>query len=963
LASISAGLTAVLIYSTRNSQRQQPYSQLLKLAWDAEILCKEGVEEVKGEYQQQLKRIEDDYENSVETAKRAFETKMATVYRAIKEYKGTIESFSPRWDDERWDNWVVAISPPEVTRLGEITTLLGGDDVDYLRDYQFSVSTLLRFPSKVGTLFKVSGSGKNLVAQRIQSLLLRLVATIPPGKLRFTFIDPVGLGQNVAPFIHLADYDETLVTAKAWSEPRHIEQRLGELTEHLENVIQKYLRNTYATIEEFNEQAGEVAEPYRFLIVMNFPVNFSEDAARRLVSILQNGPRCGVYSIILYDAEQKLPYGFNIDDITRFTRKYQWDGKRLIWAMEKSFRCVLELDQPPAEEVFGRIINQVGKAAIEAMKVEVPFIKILEKAELTLEHWWTGSTSNGIRVPLGPIGANKVQYLEFGKGTAQHALIAGKTGSGKSTLLHVFISTLALNYSPDEVQLYLIDFKKGVEFKTYATHQLPHASVIAIESEREFGLSVLQGLDAELKRRGDLFRKAEVDGLKEYRQKTEQTLPRIILLVDEFQEFFTEDDPVASKASQILDRLVRQGRAFGIHMLLGSQTLAGANTLARSTIDQMAIRIALQCSEADSRLILSDDNPAARLLSRPGEAIYNSANGLIEGNQPFQVAWLPDEQHDEYLDKINALAEKQGLFPPKGQIVFEGNAPADAAHNQALNEFLIAPQWSVSLKRISAWLGEPIAIKDATTAHFQLQSGSNLAIIGQDDESAKGMIMISTLTLSAQHKPESATFYLLDFGSVDDPHGEFLKLLPDVLPHTVHYGKRRQLPEFIAAISQEVEQRLAHDEESLQGKPTIYLIVYGLHRARDLEQDDSFGGGLSFDDTPKPPDPSKQFPKILKEGPDLGVHTIIWCDTNTNLSRRLNRQALKEFEMRVVFQMSNDDSMNLIDSPTAGKLGQHRALFYSEQEGILEKFRPFALPSEEWIKHIGETFKKYQKKS
>jgi S-DNA-T family DNA segregation ATPase FtsK/SpoIIIE len=126
------------------------------------------------------------------------------------------------------------------------------------------------------------------------------------------------------------------------------------------------------------------------------------------------------------------------------------------------------------------------------------------------------------------------------------------------------------------------------------------------------------------------------------------------LIVDEFQEFFTEDDAIASQASQILDRLVRQGRAFGIHVLLGSQTLAGAYTLARSTIDQMAVRIALQCSDADSRLILADDNPAARLLSRPGEAIYNAANGLVEGNTLFQVAWLPDEERDAYLQKVQA---------------------------------------------------------------------------------------------------------------------------------------------------------------------------------------------------------------------------------------------------------------------------------------------------------------------
>src|SRR2546425_1221872 len=82
----------------------------------------------------------------------------------------------------------------------------------------------------------------------------------------------------------------------------------------------------------------------------------------------------------------------------------------------------------------------------------------------------------------------------------------GNSGSGKSTLLHALVTNLAMWYSPDEIEMYLVDFKKGVEFKTYATHVLPHARAIAVESDREFGLSVLQRLDAELTRRGDLFR-------------------------------------------------------------------------------------------------------------------------------------------------------------------------------------------------------------------------------------------------------------------------------------------------------------------------------------------------------------------------------------------------------------------------------------------------------------------------
>ena len=128
-------------------------------------------------------------------------------------------------------------------------------------------------------------------------------------------------------------------------------------------------------------------------------------------------------------------------------------------------------------------------------------------------------------------------------------------------------SRAALRYSPNEVEFYLIDFKKGVEFKTYATHALPHARVIAIESEREFGLSVMQRLDQELKIRGDRFRELGVQDIGGYRDLADRDpklgpMPRILFIVDEFQEFFVADDKVAQEAGLLLDRIVRQGRAL-----------------------------------------------------------------------------------------------------------------------------------------------------------------------------------------------------------------------------------------------------------------------------------------------------------------------------------------------------------------------------------------------------------------
>jgi hypothetical protein len=106
------------------------------------------------------------------------------------------------------------------------------------------------------------------------------------------------------------------------------------------------------------------------------------------------------------------------------------------------------------------------------------------------------------------------------------------------------------------------------------------------------------------------------------------------------------------------------------------------------------------------------------------------------------------------------------------------------------------------------------------------------------------------------------------------------------------------------------------------------------------------------------PNPAKQFPVLLREGPGFGIHTITWCDTLNNLYRTCERQILREFENRVIFQVSVADSSSLIDSPMASRLGPNRAFLHSEEQGRLEKFRPYSLPTEQWLAWVSEQLRR-----
>lgn len=528
------------------------------------------------------------YERDWSTLAKRWHEGLAQSHAGFTAIRQETDQIYPAWETTGLASWTPPAQTPAVVRFGEfqvdLEQLPGGQtESERLKPTTpmvFSQPALLPFPHQSSVLIRTPREGRGQALSVLQGLVYRWLTTLPAGKVRLTIIDPVGLGQSFASMMLLADYDELLVTNRIWTEPAHIEQRLADLTAHMENVIQKYLRNQFPSIEAYNLHAGEVAEPYRLLVVADFPTNFSTEASRRLLSILHSGARCGVYTLLAVDTDQALPLGIKPNDLAKVRNIIDWEDEKLVWRDAMFQEYPLELDAPPSDDTAADILRLVGERAKQAKRVEVAFEFVMPPQR----DWWAADSRQDITVALGRAGATKRQSLRLGHGTAQHALIAGKTGSGKSTLLHGLVTNLALTYSPSEVQLYLVDFKKGVEFKAYATHRLPHARVVAIESEREFGLSVLQRLDEELRQRGELLRAAGVQDLRSYRQQGKQ-MPRILLIVDEFQEFFVEDDRLAQEAALLLDRLVRQGRAFGLHVLLGSQTLGGAYSLARSTID------------------------------------------------------------------------------------------------------------------------------------------------------------------------------------------------------------------------------------------------------------------------------------------------------------------------------------------------------------------------------------------
>ena len=227
------------------------------------------------------------------------------------------ERLFPDWNSTDYGNWPKPDEPCEAIQFGSATLELAkvkhalSSKTELRPDFAElilpALVTLRDQPSVVAT---VEGEGKRAAVDLIETLMVRYLTAMPPGKVRFTIFDPVSLGENFSSFMHLADHDEGLINGRIWSESRDIDEQLARLTAHMETILQKYLRNEYASIHEYNQQAGEVAEPFQILVVANFPHGFSDSSAKRLLSLVTGGPRCGIFVILSHDRKQKMPKRF-----------------------------------------------------------------------------------------------------------------------------------------------------------------------------------------------------------------------------------------------------------------------------------------------------------------------------------------------------------------------------------------------------------------------------------------------------------------------------------------------------------------------------------------------------------------------------------------------------------------------------------------------------------------------------
>lgn len=806
---------------------------------------------------------------------------------------------------------------------------------------------------------------RDIVVSNLNAMTMQLFMTNVAGKVRFTFISPSDAGEAFASFMRFADVDERLVDTHVWGNSQRIEERLDVLLDRAQTINQDYLRGQYADILEYNQAAGKNAEPLQFLMVVDFPRGFTQAALEKLENIMSNGPKNGIYTILAGEVGEldgsndanDPRYNAVLQRIVQHLSRYRYENGMLCVPPRPSSAIraghphanpqvqYLPLQLPENRVELDDAIETMKKAVYNADRVTITYDDVTSGLTHQPDRWFRYSDEKGISVPFALSGANKVLSLELASDALSpkyHTLVTGMIGSGKSTLLHTLIMGLLMKYSPEDVQIYLMDFKDGVEFKVYTEYNLKNFRAISIDTEPEFGLAVLKKIEAEMQARNNIFKQEGCRGLEGYRREMAEKgnphhgMPRTILIIDEFQEAFgRSDDPVMSEAAEIIKRLTLVGRAPAIYLIMATQDIKNAAALPETVYNQFETRIALKSSPDSARIILPDNPMADQLINLDkGVAIFNASAGNKDHNVQCRIAFCSEDEQRALLEQI---AQKQAAadFQVTGGTRLLLSSIQDDRSNP-LNHFEETGEIDQNDMSLGyrLFVGEPLSLEN--NFHPQLLScrGKNLLLTGNDQQRARittAFIMGSLLyeTLRQQDTSTEPAITLFDLSSdapQDDMFGQLVRGLPEKI-RVYHAG--------------DVLDGLDMLEKELPVGRRQFVVFFGLNRARRLLiQPDAYTQA-----------PREKFVSLLQRGPENNMSFIVWANSAENFLS-LYRDVLPCFEQRLVGGIPEEQLAELIIGQAPANMKPKNAVYFDMDATETPKIRLYDQPTDSWMRQF-----------
>lgn len=690
----------------------------------------------------------------------------------------------------------------------------------------------------------------------VKLMLLNAIMNVKEKHLYVTIVDSTDLGTHFAEFFDQRFPD--IVTLETAEVVQALTKIRNEETERIKTL-------KTSDIDTFNkecEELGKVTLDYKLYILTGDLSRITEDES--FLALMRHSARFGVWIWVLGPA---LPL-----------------EECLVYRREPSLRegTLLKYNQ----ELAIQVLNTYAKTYADSADRGILYKKHFADKYIPRDKWWTYSTIKGIDLHFGLVDGDPDKGYPIKLGDAPvHGNMVGTTGAGKSVCINQLLASLFTMYSPNELNVVMIDFK-NVEFSFYAdqeTHsyaRVPHCKVLAGTKDGEYALSIFKFLCDEMDRRTAIFSKAGVKNLEEYRTKfPDEIMPRILLLIDEYQVMFTElPDKIVNLIMTAIRSLAKLARFCGCHMLFTSQSMKG--TMDKDVQDQFALRVALRCSADTATSVLGDDAPS-KLKTKNGYLYTNEDGGNTKDrNRLWRTPFIPTENLEDIISEINKMWGK----PITTEFYDESRMYTDSTLQEWYEKY--PDVWTDPHVMIVGEKTSYSVNKAPCNFKFNIDDGENLLVFG--NSTADTLNVVLTLVDNIQHHANADIMMC----SADREAVDIINMPALVIPKS----EKMIDPSYPFEDLMDFWERIIEGRKQKARGELKPLYVFCIFYEKKV--------GYGRNSNPKT---SYRFEGIMQEAPGVDVHFIVVLKNKGELMG----SSFKKFNHKIVLSCSSDMAYQL----------------------------------------------------
>ena len=776
-----------------------------------------------------------------------------------------------------------------------------------------------------GQNFVINYSNKsaNKAEARLNQLVVDMLLSLPSRSINIHFVDLTFSAQASFLTRNLDEkiYGKLISSSNDWN--------------HLKNSLREKMAKAleeYGDVAKYNDSKNRVVVPYDVVVINDYQkcVNEMSD----LDALFENGHKGGIYFILMNNLDFKSDR--DIDSLMALKDFYQVLEAENFGNYSKNavIRCTPILDNPILAKACFNYINESAELPQVAV-TSVDYDKILSKGFETIDKAMVIPVSSSENGELVDFTIDTVSHI--------HCFIIGQSGTGKSVFLHDVIIGAMAKYSPDELELYLMDFKiGGVEFNRYRNEK--HVKALLVDnSDIQITLEILRDISNKMRERGKQLRASGVSNIVEYNQvNPTKKMPRIVFIADECHVMFptmnSKDTKLYREISEILQKIAKEGRSQGVHLVLATQTIAQAE-ISSEILNNISDFYLLKCSPSDSeRLVRGSVDTTSGL--KTGQVLHHD----IDHDVVFKSTYLPTSQTLEIIKKINdkTKASKNEQFYFVGSQIFE--------IDDEVKNLLTEKGDAIAFGRSIDTKMEPVFIP------LRNEYADNVMLFGINDEeqvSRTTMASIKSLRISNKNikikvinclsaEQRNTTKMLNDWenkGEIEllNPQncgGELVNIANSIMERTAE-------PTVLYILGQERFRELRMDMEIAFTKPTVAADDFGFDSSMFTAGD---SGSMNFNSY------QKAIEYILKNGAEVGVHVILQIDKPKQLLFSDYMSAKDFFNMfhHLIMLKSDENAVNFLGMSDDLKLEnlssdieRLRAIYYNETNNSYTLFTPF----------------------